>query len=178
MELDSQSTIKIDMAIRNIQATTNGKVEKNSENPFHGSTYASLEVLLDLCLPLFLENDICMTHSFTVIDGYNCMVTKFSHESGEWKKSVLRIPTIDDKPQTFCASVTYLRRTVIKSFIGLAEVDDDGNQASGIKPKSNSLSFHKPPTVSAGTCQSCSKKLTNPKFPKCWDCNQKEKSVA
>jgi len=60
------------------------------------------------------------------------VVTKLVHaESGEWMEMVLTMAPMDDTPQAIGSAITYGRRYGLKTIVGMADEDDDGNDASG-----------------------------------------------
>lgn len=186
VQLESQETKQIDAAIRLVQGEFSGTISTDKTNPHFGSQYTTLPALLSSLIPFLLVNELTITQSGCPLNGANCLVTKLSHSSGEWIKSIFIIPTIDNKPQSLASSTTYLRRMAIKGLIGLGEVDDDGNQASGVQSPQNKsdrpVSGHvtqSMPGVSEtvyGTCSNCGKPKKADTFKKCFDCNIAAKS--
>lgn len=60
------------------------------------------------------------------------VVTKLVHaESGEWVEMVLTMAPADDTPQAIGTAIAYGRRYSLKTIVGMADEDDDGNTASG-----------------------------------------------
>ena len=53
------------------------------------------------------------------------------HSSGQWIAGVTPIRPKDDSPQAMGSAITYARRYALSAIVGLAQVDDDGNAASG-----------------------------------------------
>lgn len=57
--------------------------------------------------------------------------TTLAHESGEERVSTLEFPVAGGTAQNMIAALTYLRRAMMSSVLGIATEDDDGNAASG-----------------------------------------------
>ena len=62
--------------------------------------------------------------------GVALVTTLWHAESGESMESVIALNPAKTDPQGYAAACTYYRRLSIKAMCGLAEVDDDGNEAS------------------------------------------------
>jgi hypothetical protein len=62
------------------------------------------------------------------------VVTTLFHSSGQWISSELPMIPRDASPQGMGSALTYGRRYGLCPLIGIAQVDDDGNQASGRNP--------------------------------------------
>jgi len=58
-------------------------------------------------------------------------VTSLLHSSGQWMRSSLLVQPKDDTPQAMGSALTYARRYALTAIVGVAQVDDDGNAASG-----------------------------------------------
>jgi hypothetical protein len=120
---------------------------KGASNPFFGSKYADLaEVRSALREPLatngiayfqFAHADYEHVVERTTKEGkvfppLVSVVTKLVHaESGEWTEMVLTMAPKDDTPQGIGSCITYGRRYGLKTIVGMADEDDDGNDASG-----------------------------------------------
>jgi hypothetical protein len=59
------------------------------------------------------------------------VVTTLLHASGQWIRSHLPMIPRDASPQGMGSALTYGRRYGFAAIVGVAQVDDDGNQASG-----------------------------------------------
>jgi len=133
--------------------------KKTSKNSFFGSSYSDLaEVRAAMRMPLCDNNVACF--QFASVD-YEAKVprkvvlkddkgnkvqadvgvplvslmTKLVHApSGEWISMTLTAAPADDTVQAIGSIVTYLRRYGLKTLLGMADEDDDGNSASGRTP--------------------------------------------
>jgi len=109
------------------------KVQKDSINPHFGSTYISLNALMEAVLPLLTEHGILVIQYPNAkgdIDALPTMVTRLYHvESGSEIVSETVIPPTDN-PQKVGSAITYYRRYALMAMLGLvADEDDDANAA-------------------------------------------------
>jgi hypothetical protein len=70
-------------------------------------------------------------------DGEVCSVISDGENSIE---SGVKLPEIND-PQKLGSAITYFRRYTLQSLLSLQAEDDDGNMASGMKPKLTNEQF-------------------------------------
>jgi len=112
-----------------------GKLVKDADNPFFKSQFASLEQVLEVVKPVFLENEIAIIQgSGESKNGINT-VTRLIHTSGEWIETDFPIPLSKNDAQAAGSASSYSRRYSLKAIACLAEVDDDGNGGSDPEPK-------------------------------------------
>jgi hypothetical protein len=106
-------------------------VKKDSKNPFHKSTYASLSAHLDLCENVLDKNGLILLHTINGSYEKAILIASLYHvESGQWIKSYLPLPNPKNDSQGLGASITYMRRYSINSMLGLSAEDDDGETNS------------------------------------------------
>lgn len=137
-------------------AIAQGKItgaRKDSENPFFSSKYADLASVWDACREALSDNGLSVVQTFepgkpitikwTVTDKDSGEITAYEvesmelvintlllHSSGEWIKSKLVLTPRDATPQSAGSAITYGRRYLLAAIAGIAQVDDDGNDAS------------------------------------------------
>ena len=106
-------------------------LQKTAKNPFFKSNYATLDDCIEATRSALAENGLCVVQPTLYENGVTLLITKLLHESGqEITSSYPIIPTKQD-PQGYGSALTYARRYVYCSILGLvAEEDDDGNAAS------------------------------------------------
>jgi hypothetical protein len=120
-------------AIFKIQGTVS-KVHKDGENPYHNSSYPTLESVLDALNKAIHENGIVLTQ-FTEHKEYGwVLVTKISHssdlsESSSSETPLFGIEESTNKMQALGSSITYARRYALMSLFKLAPTDDDAESA-------------------------------------------------
>ncbi len=147
---------KID-ALAAALAKAQGKItgaKKDSENPFFTSKYADLASCWDACRDAIAENGLAVvqttkrgnpvtikwdttnektgeTTAYSVDTEELVVTTTLFHESGQWLASDLPMIPRDASPQGMGSALTYGRRYGLTAMLGIAQVDDDGNAASG-----------------------------------------------
>jgi hypothetical protein len=116
---------------------------KDSNNPFFKSKYADLNAVWDSCRELLNENGLSVAQ-LTGGDADGVIVeTMLMHSSGQWLSSELYLPLAKHDAQGVGSAMTYGRRYGLAAMVGIvADVDDDGNAASGKADKQQT----KPPT--------------------------------
>lgn len=118
-------------------------VKKGSENPYYNSKYADLSAIIGATQPLLAKNGLVIIQSPVVkLDEQKAgVITTLAHKSGEWISDECILPATMEKrdktirfdAQSVGSAITYARRYSYQSMIGVAaEIDDDGNKASGV----------------------------------------------
>lgn len=138
-------------------AKAQGKITgalKDSSNPFFKSKYADLASCWDACREALSENELAVmqptmkgnpvTIKWDTTDQETGEVKNYSvesheliirtmlvHSSGQWVRSDLPLVPRDVTPQGIGTAISYGRRYALCAMVGVAQVDDDGNAASG-----------------------------------------------
>jgi len=102
-------------------------IEKNADNPFFKSKYATLDQIQKAIQPVLAKNGLGYIQTF--VEG-GLLTTLFSIE-GEKLESGVHPMTFSTKPQDNGSMITYAKRYSLASFLGVivAGEDDDGNDA-------------------------------------------------
>jgi hypothetical protein len=131
----SETTERINKALIAAQKEM-GKLSKDAENPFFKSKYASLENVLDLVKPVYLNHGIAIMQG-SGSDGPNeiNVITRLVHESGQWVETDFPIPLSKQDPQAAGSASSYGRRYALKAIASLAEEDDDAQSSSIEDPR-------------------------------------------
>jgi hypothetical protein len=144
---------KVGAALAKAQGKITGAL-KSRENPFYESKYADLASCWDAARDALSENELAVVQ--TIENGADCViewettdkktgdistykvatkelvvVTTLIHSSGEWIRSKLPMIPRDATPQGYGSAIAYGRRYGFTAMVGVAQVDDDGNAASG-----------------------------------------------
>ena len=108
-----------------------GNAIKNSNNPHFKSKYANLETVIDQIRPALKEYGLFFIQSFNNHELATTMDLKVWNEYGEHLSlGTICLPVINkDNPQALKSSITLLRRAQLLAAFGMAEIDDDGNEA-------------------------------------------------
>jgi len=127
--------------------STMDKMTKDSKNPFFNSKYFDINQLIEAVRPAFIREDLLLLQP---IENNQVGTRIIDIETGEAVESFLPLPDLSD-PQKIGACITYYRRFTLGSLIGIEAEDDDGNLASGNKPKvSKSYKEIKKPWLNEG----------------------------
>jgi len=102
---------------------------KSSTNPHFKSKYADLAEILNTVRPVFSANCIAIVQTPTFESGVASVETMLCHESGEFISSVCSSPVSKQDAQGIGSAITYLRRYSLAAMCGIAQEDDDGQQA-------------------------------------------------
>ena len=106
-------------------------VRKDSRNDHFGNSYASLENVLDAVKPILAAQNLVLIQESVSDENGVGVHTYVMDEAGERIDfDALTLPLSKADPQGAGSALTYARRYSLKSIFGLAEVDDDGNEAS------------------------------------------------
>jgi len=126
----SENINELAQALAKAQGEITGAL-KDSANPFFKSKYADLASCWDACRAALSKNGLAVTQFPTTDPTGTYLVTSLLHSSGQWMRSSLLVQPKDDTPQAMGSALTYARRYALTAIVGVAQVDDDGNAASG-----------------------------------------------
>jgi len=108
-------------------------LKKETVNPFYKSKYADLAAVIEATDEALSANGLAIIQPPTMASGSSVTVTTMLvHSSGEWIRADLSMPTDKANAQGIGSAMTYARRYAYQAFVSVAaEMDDDGNAASG-----------------------------------------------
>jgi ERF superfamily. len=106
-----------------------GKAIKDANNPFFKSNYADLESCIDASRSALVKNGLSVAQFVTSTNDGLGINTILMHSSGEFIESTCRVLTVKKDPQGEGSALTYYRRYLYASAIGLVTSDDDGEAA-------------------------------------------------
>lgn len=103
--------------------------EKDCNNPYFKSKYASLESIGKATEAPLRENGLAIIQGPDYIDGHMVLVTRLVHTSGQWIESSAPLLPAKQDSQGIGAAITYMKRYSWAAIIGLSgvEEEDDGN---------------------------------------------------
>lgn len=140
----SESIANIAAALAVAQGEIEGAI-RNAQNQHLRSSYADLASCWAACQPHLSKNSLALIQApFDAGQNRVGLETTIVHKSGEWLSSRWSVPVTKNDPQGFGSALTYIRRYSLVSMIGIAQVDDDGEAASGNAPK------HQPKAIDQG----------------------------
>lgn len=131
----SESTGEFSKAMALVQAEIEN-VAVDASNPAFkrgnkDSKYATLAAVLDVCRPALSKHGIAVLQSPGNDGDQVTVTTRLTHGSGEWMQSTVGVKPDRATAQGLGAATTYLRRFALAAMCGVAQDDDDGNEASG-----------------------------------------------
>lgn len=125
----SEKLDELQQAILNVQTKVT-TIGLDASNPFFKSKYASYHQIYQTIQPILLEEGL--TIQFYVQGGN--LLTKVTHvTSGQFEFFNQQLALAKKDPQGVGAAITYMKRYTLVSYFNLdvADIDDDGNTASG-----------------------------------------------
>jgi hypothetical protein len=128
--LTSDTINELTTALSKAQGEITGAL-KESANPFFKSRYADLASCWDACRGPLSKNGLAVFQAAETTNDGLVLTTTLAHGSGQWMRSTLGVNPKDDTPQSMGSALTYARRYALTAMVGIAQVDDDGNAASG-----------------------------------------------
>jgi hypothetical protein len=128
----SEAINELAAALAKAQGEITGAL-KDSANPFFKSRYSDLASCWDACRGALSKNGLAVTQFPETVEAVSYLVTTLTHSSGQWMRSSLVLKSKDDTSQGMGSAITYARRYALCAVVGVAQVDDDGNAASGRK---------------------------------------------
>jgi len=105
--------------------------EKDTENDFLNSKYASLAAVMSVCREPLAKNGLAIVQlpRLTQSPGVVELETMLMHESGQYLSTIWQMAPPKTDPQGLGSCLTYMRRYMISAMLGIAQVDDDANRA-------------------------------------------------
>lgn len=127
-----------------------GNAVKDSKNPFFKSTYADLNAIREVILPVAAKYELAVLQLPATQDGKNYIETVILHSSGQFLAAMDEVVVSkQNDPQSKLAAQTYTRRGSLQASFNIGSEDDDGNTASGRKAE-DSKPADKPAARSSG----------------------------
>lgn len=125
----SENITKLAVALVKAQSEM-GNASKDSKNPFYKSSYADLNAIREVSIPVLNANQISVLQPTTSIDGKAFVETVLLHESGEYLSSLTEIVVgKQNDPQAHGSGVSYARRYGLQSLLNIGAQDDDGEKS-------------------------------------------------
>jgi len=120
---------KLALALSKAQGAITGAL-KDSTNPFFKSNYADLGNVLAACRGPLSKNELAVIQTTEPSDTSVVVVTTLVHSSGQWIRGRLQMRPTKPDPQGIGSALTYCRRYSYAAIVGVAQIDDDANNAS------------------------------------------------
>lgn len=129
----SESITKLATALFKAQFDFTGAV-KDSNNPFYNSSYANLESVWDAIKKPLHDNELSVLQPHGYENDKFGVYTIIIHSSGEFIQGFTPVHSKDNSAQAVGSGISYARRYALASMVGVYQVDDDANNADGLKP--------------------------------------------
>jgi hypothetical protein len=128
--LKSEQVNELAAALAKAQGQLEG-AKKSSSNPFFKSKYADLAECWNTCREALTANEISVIQMPEEINenGRLNITTMLAHSSGQYISSTLTMTVTKLDPQAIGSAITYGRRYALAAMVGLAQEDDDGEEA-------------------------------------------------
>lgn len=136
MSNKSENINELLTALSKAQAQIEG-AKKDCDNPFFKSKYADLSSVWQACREPLTSNGLSIIQTAEPTEKGWSLVTTLGHCSGQWMSSRMPLMFKDGTPQAMGSAITYARRYALAAIAGVAQEDDDGNEASGKKTMFN-----------------------------------------
>jgi len=108
-----------------------GVAVKDAKNPHLNSRYADLGSVFAACWGPLGSHGFAVVQAPSYSDGHVHLTTRLQHVSGEFIEETLSTPIgRKSDAQAVGSAITYLRRYMLSSMVGIVTGDDDGHGAS------------------------------------------------
>jgi len=104
---------------------------EDKTNPHYKNSYASLSSVWDACRKPLSDNGLAVVQLIDKIDNQTYLITTITHASGQWIKSQMPINIEKVTPQGLGSLLTYYRRYMLSSMVGIAPGKDDAEEDDG-----------------------------------------------
>lgn len=110
-------------------------IPKTSTNPHFKSKYADLPTIMEVLKPILAEHRVLLMQPIYTSENPNLLVIATSFSDADTGAEIRQVSTVpignNLTPQAFGSAVTYARRYILCSMLGIvADEDDDGNASS------------------------------------------------
>lgn len=132
----------------------------DSSNPFFKSKYADLASVVKASRPFLAKNGLGVSQFPRETSEGSVLHTRLCHSSGQWLESQMALKPLKADPQTLGSTLTYLKRYMYASLVGVvaSDEDDDGETAMA-SARSNSAAPLASQTITKAQLQILSQEL-------------------
>lgn len=107
-----------------------GFAMKDTDNTFFLSKYADMASVVNAFKIAFAKHGLFFMQFPRATDEGIEVETLIMHESAEWVSDILSLPVMKIDPHGYGQGITYCCRYAIRSMVGVAPEEDDGNKPS------------------------------------------------
>ena len=135
----------------------------DSVNPFFKSRYADLASVVKASRPVLAKNGLSVIQrTLTAEDGKVYMHARLCHSSGQWIESVMEVRPPKADIQALGSHLTYLRRYLYSSLVGVVTSDEDDDGEVAMKaPRSGKVEEDNNGKISKAQLQVLSQELSS-----------------
>ena len=127
--MQSEQTAELFTALSKAQAQMEG-AKKGTDNPFFKSKYADLYTVIETARKPLADNGLCITQTIDITAKLGpVVITTLGHSSGQWIRGTCPVINTKGDAQGMGSAITYARRYSHAAICGLAQMDDDGDEA-------------------------------------------------
>ncbi len=115
--------------------------DKDSVNPHFQSRFSSLASVWEACRGPLTEHGLSVVQGAQATGADVAITTLLLHTSGQWIRETLTMIANDHKPQSVGSAISYGKRYLLASMVGIApaDADDDAEAAEGRKVNSKAV---------------------------------------
>lgn len=124
----SESINELMAALAKAQGQMQGAV-KDSSNPHFKSRYADLASVWAACREPLASNGLAIVQTVSNDENSQYLTTLLGHSSGQWMKSIIKLPVQKAGAQELGSCLSYCRRYGLASMVGVYQDDDDGERS-------------------------------------------------
>jgi len=106
----------------------------DSANPFFKSKYADLASVVKASRPFLAKNGLAVTQFTRELSSGQILNTRLCHSSGQWLESQMNVKPLKSDPQTLGSTLTYLKRYMYASIVGVVASDEDDDGEGAMQP--------------------------------------------
>lgn len=117
--------------------------ERDMENPFFKSKYASLESVWNACKDPLIQNGLAISQCCFWQEEKLFVKTILMHSSGQYVESHYPVFVDKQSPQAYGASLTYARRYSLAAIVGVPFKDEDDDAESATKRTKEEVTVQK-----------------------------------
>ena len=101
----------------------------DSSNPHFRSKYADLASVWQACREALAKNGLALVQTLDLAGESQVLITTLGHSSGQWMKSIMKLPVQKPGPQEIGSCISYCRRYSLAAMVGVYQDEDDAEKA-------------------------------------------------
>jgi len=130
MNTQSENIAELAAALAKAQ-TEIGTVQKDQDNPYFKSKFASLATVWEAVRPVLSKNNLSVVQMPSHDESGYFVETQLMHSSGQWVRARTYMKPAKEDPQGIGSLISYARRYALQAMVMACPDDDDGEAAMG-----------------------------------------------